>query len=36
MGKDFSHTLKSTTAYLAKKESKTGIKCILFHEIPVK
>ena len=31
-----SHTSKSTTAYLVKKESKTGIKCIPLNEIPVK
>ena len=31
-----SHTSKSTTACLAKKESETGINCIPFAEIPVK
>ncbi|GFV92361.1 hypothetical protein TNCV_3949711 [Trichonephila clavipes] len=30
------YPFKSTAAYLAKKESKTGIKCISFDEIFVK
>ncbi|GFW37488.1 uncharacterized protein TNCV_860951 [Trichonephila clavipes] len=36
MHKTFSHMSKSTTAYLAKKESETGIKCIPFDEVRVK
>ncbi|GFY20249.1 retrovirus-related Pol polyprotein from transposon 412 [Trichonephila clavipes] len=32
--KTSSNTPKSTTTYLAKKESKTGIKCIPFDDIP--
>ena len=36
MYKASSHQSKSTTVYLAKKESETGIKCIPFDEIPVK
>ena len=36
MDKASSHTSKSTTTYLAKKESETEIKCIPFGEIPVK
>ncbi|GFV54757.1 uncharacterized protein TNCV_3844761 [Trichonephila clavipes] len=31
-----SHTSKSTAAYLTKKESETGLKCIPFDEIRVK
>ncbi|GFW52504.1 hypothetical protein TNCV_404321 [Trichonephila clavipes] len=33
---NMSHTSKPTAGYLAKKESETEIKCILFYEIPVK
>ncbi|GFU74217.1 transposase [Trichonephila clavipes] len=36
MDKAFSHTSKSKTAYLAKIDAETGIKCIKFDEIPVK
>ncbi|GFW96636.1 uncharacterized protein TNCV_2846931 [Trichonephila clavipes] len=36
MDKASSHTSKSIAAYLAKKESETGIKCIPFDEISVK
>ncbi|GFS53046.1 hypothetical protein TNCV_331521 [Trichonephila clavipes] len=36
MDKASSHTSNSIVAYLAKKGSETGIKCILFDEIPVK
>ncbi|GFW80550.1 uncharacterized protein TNCV_2416521 [Trichonephila clavipes] len=36
MDKASSHTSKSTAAYLAKKESETGIKCIRFDEMHVK
>ncbi|GFU83229.1 uncharacterized protein TNCV_3738401 [Trichonephila clavipes] len=36
MDKASSHVSKSTAAYLAKNESGTGIKCILFNEIRVK
>ena len=36
MDKASCHTSTSTTAYLAKKESETGIKCIPLDEIPVK
>ncbi|PRD20506.1 UNVERIFIED_CONTAM: hypothetical protein NCL1_54413 [Trichonephila clavipes] len=36
MDKASSHTSKSTAAYLAKKESETEIKHILFDEIRVK
>ena len=36
MDKASSHTSKSTVAYLTKKKSETGIKCILFNHIPVK
>ncbi|GFX08855.1 transposase [Trichonephila clavipes] len=36
MDKVSSHTSKSTAAYLPKKESEIGIKCIPFDEIRVK
>ncbi|GFS52829.1 hypothetical protein TNCV_3122281 [Trichonephila clavipes] len=36
MDKAPSNMSKSTAAYLAKKESETGIKCVPFDEIPVK
>ena len=36
MDKASSHMSQSTTAYLAKKESETGIKYIPFDGIPVK
>ncbi|GFW72305.1 uncharacterized protein TNCV_703421 [Trichonephila clavipes] len=36
MDKASSHLSRSTAGYLANKESKTGIKCILFDEIRVK
>ncbi|GFX33760.1 hypothetical protein TNCV_3961691 [Trichonephila clavipes] len=36
MDKASSHSSESIAAYLAKKVSETGIKCITFYEIPVK
>lgn len=36
MKKASNHTSKSTAAYLSKKGSETGRKCIPFNKIPVK